>query len=140
MDVEQKTNGEHPVILFDGLCNFCDASVQFVIRRDVGRRFRFAALQSEFGQGVLKEFGLPSGELGSFILLEHGKIWTKSGGGLRVFVRFGGFWRLLGVFLLVPAFIRDWVYDLIARNRYRWFGKKEVCMIPSAEIRSLFYK
>jgi predicted DCC family thiol-disulfide oxidoreductase YuxK len=129
----------HPVILFDGLCNFCDSSVQFVIKHDKKRLFRFAALQSEFGQGVLTQFGLPTKELNSFILLQDGKIHTKSSGGLRVFMQFGGAWQLLGVFLLVPAFIRNWVYDWIARNRYKWFGKKEACMIPSPEVRALFY-
>ena len=128
----------NPVILFDGVCNLCTGSVQFVIKHDPKHQFRFASLQSEFGQQVLKEFDLPSSELGSFILLEDGKIYTRSSGALRVTQKLNGGWPALYAFIIVPPFIRNGVYNWIAKNRYKWFGKKEECWIPTAELNSLF--
>ncbi len=128
----------HPVILFDGVCNLCTGSVQFVIKHDSKHQFRFASLQSEFGQQVMTEFHLPTTELGSFILLENGKIYTRSSGALRVTKKLNGGWPLLYVFMLVPAFIRNGIYNWVAKNRYKWFGKKEECWIPTKELNSLF--
>lgn len=128
----------NPVILFDGVCNLCSSSVQFIIRNDPKKYFRFASLQSNFGQSVLKQFNLPSNELNSFILFHKGKIAIKSTGALEVAKRLLGAWPLLYIFIIVPAFIRDAVYEFIGRNRYKWFGKKETCWLPTAEINSLF--
>ena len=129
---------EHAVILFDGVCNFCNSSVQFVIRRDPKRYFRFAPLQSEYGQTQLKRYGLPLESFGSFILIENNKAYTRSTASLRVARKLSGGWSLLYGFILVPAFLRNMVYEFVAQNRYRWFGKKDACMIPTAEQRTLF--
>ena len=129
---------DHPVIFFDGVCNLCTGSVQFVIRHDPSRKFRFASLQSEIGQSVLSEHHLPAESFGSFLLYDQGRLYTKSTAALRVCKQLSGGWKLLSVFLIVPPFIRNAVYDLIARNRYRWFGKKEACWLPTPELKSLF--
>ncbi len=129
---------KHPIILFDGVCNLCNSSVQFVIRHDPQRHFRFASLQSDFGQSVLTKFDLPTNSLQSFILLENNKIDTKSTAALKVARRLSKGWNLLYVFIIVPAFIRDAVYQVFAKNRYKWFGKKESCWIPSPALQHLF--
>lgn len=126
-----------PLILFDGVCNLCNGSVQFIIKRDKEAVFRFASLQSETGRKVLEQFHLPTDTFNSFVLLEDGKMYTRSTAALRVFSRVKG-WKWTGAFLYVPKFIRDGVYNLIARNRYRWFGKKDECMIPTPELKSRF--
>ena len=129
---------EHPVILFDGVCNLCNFAVDFVIRRDPAARFRFASLQDEFGQRVLEENGLPSTELSTFILVERDRIYTKSTAALRVARHLGALWPVTQFFLIVPRPIRDWIYKLIANNRYRLFGKKETCRLPSPEEKARF--
>ncbi|MDE3251461.1 MAG: DUF393 domain-containing protein [Bacteroidota bacterium] len=128
----------HPVIFFDGVCNVCTGTVQFVIRRDPKQYFRFASLQSDTGQQLLEELHLPKEEWGSFILWDRGRMYTKSTGVLRVAQKLSGLWPLLSVFLIIPPFIRDAVYDLVARNRYRWFGKKTSCWMPTPELEQLF--
>jgi predicted DCC family thiol-disulfide oxidoreductase YuxK len=129
---------EHPVILFDGVCNFCNATINFIIKRDKKGVFRFAALQSEAGQQLLNQHGLSSTELDSFVLIYKGKAYKKTTAALHLYPQLGLFWGLIRVLWIFPAFIRDFGYDIIAKNRYRWFGKKETCMIPSPEIRSRF--
>lgn len=129
---------EHPVILFDGVCNLCQGAVQFVIARDPQRRFRFASLQSSYGQSIAKKAGLSTTDLSSFILYENGLVFTRSTGALKATKGLSGGWPLLYGFIIVPKFIRDAVYDLIAKNRYRWFGKKESCWVPTPELKSLF--
>ena len=132
------SNIKELVILFDGVCNLCSISVQFIIKHDPKRQFRIASLQSEFGQQVLAQFGLPADELNSFILLEDGKIYTKSSGALRVTKKLNGLWPMLYGFIIVPPFIRNAVYSWVAHNRYKWFGKKEACWLPTPELRKLF--
>ncbi len=127
-----------PVVLFDGVCNLCSTSVQFIIKRDPKRKFRFASLQSSLGQAVLKKYCLPANDLNSFILLEENKIYSRSTGALRVTKRLNGVWPLMYAFIIVPKFIRDAVYDYIAHHRYKWFGKKEECWIPAPELQVLF--
>lgn len=128
----------HGIVLFDGVCNFCDASVRFVLDRDPGGYFRFASLQSEVGRRLLAEHGLPVDELASVVLIEEGRAHTRSDAALRIARRLRGAWRLLGVFRVVPRSLRDAVYDRVAANRYRWFGKRELCEIPSPEVRARF--
>ena len=135
IDLNEQKN---PVVLFDGVCNLCSTSVQFIIKHDSARTFRYASLQSNFGQQVLNEFGLPADELNSFILLEEGKIYTKSTGALRVTKKLDKLWPVLYGFMIVPKFIRDAVYRWVAHNRYKWFGKKEACWLPTPELRRLF--
>ncbi len=127
-----------PVILFDGVCNLCSGSVQFIIKHDPTHRFRFASLQGEFGRQVLEKYQLPVTEFGSFILLENDTIYTKSSAALRVVKKLSGLWSVLYGFIIIPPFIRNAVYDLVARNRYQWFGKKEACWIPTPGLKGLF--
>lgn len=128
----------HPVILFDGVCNLCNASVQFIIRHDKKQIFRFAALQSAFGQRVIENFNLTDKNIDSVILFENNSVQLKSDAALSIAKQLGGIYSLLYVFIVVPKFIRNSVYDFIARNRYRWFGKQESCMIPTPELKRLF--
>ena len=123
---------EHPVILFDGVCNLCSSVVQFVIRRDKKDVFRFASLQSEFGKRILQKFNLDNSDLSSFILYSNGKIYTKSTGALLVAKNLGACLKLLYAFILVPKFIRDFIYSLVAKYRYQLFGKKNECWIPDS--------
>ncbi len=129
---------ENPIILFDGVCNFCNGAINFIIKRDKKRIFRYAALQSEAGQQLLKQYNLSPTELDSFVLIYNGKSFKKTSAALNVASILGGVWKLTGVFRIFPAGVRDLAYNLIANNRYRWFGKKESCMIPTPEVRSLF--
>src|SRR4030095_10350190 len=129
---------EHPVILFDGVCNLCTGSVQYVIKHDPKRIFRFASLQSNFGEKVLRQYNLPVDTFNSFLLLNKDRIYTRSTAALLVARRLKGISKLLYGFIIIPKFIRDWVYDLIAKHRYKWFGKKNECWIPTPELKALF--
>lgn len=125
------------VILFDGECNFCDHSVQFIIKRDPQAVFHFASLQSEAGHELLKGFDVPQG-LDSFVLLEGDRFYAKSSAALRVCKHLRGGWKLFYVFLILPSPLRDFFYNIVAKNRYKWFGKKDSCMLPSADVRKRF--
>jgi predicted DCC family thiol-disulfide oxidoreductase YuxK len=131
--VEQK-----PVILFDGLCNLCNGSVRFIINRDAKAYFRFASLQSPFGQYTLHKFGLPVNQLYSIILIKDGILLQKSNAALEVAKNLDGLWPAFFAFKVIPRFVRDWIYDIISANRYNWFGKKDACMIPTVELKSRF--
>ncbi len=127
-----------PIILFDGVCNLCSGAVQFVLKRDKKQQFRFASLQGNAGQELLKQYNLPQNNFNSFVLIDDGKVFTKSNAALEVAKRLNGGWKLLYAFKIIPKFIRDVVYRLIANNRYKWFGKKETCWLPILELRSRF--
>lgn len=127
-----------PILLFDGVCNLCNHSVQFIIRRDSRGVFRFASLQSEAARELLSGFQEKPTGLSTVVLLENGRLRLKSDAALGVLRRLPGLWPLLYVFILVPRPIRDAVYDWVARNRYRWFGKKDQCMLPRPEWRERF--
>ncbi|WP_372975327.1 thiol-disulfide oxidoreductase DCC family protein [Muriicola sp.] len=127
------------IILFDGVCNLCNRSVQFVIRRDKKDLFRFAALQSEAGERLVRERGIDTSKVDSIILIEPGvAYYVKSEAALRIARSLSGIWPILGIFLWLPDKLRDVFYDLIARNRYRIFGKQDACMVPSPELRKKF--
>lgn len=126
------------VILFDGVCNLCNSSVQFVLLRDSANYFQFASLQSDYGQKVLQENNLPIDDFNSFLLIENNKLYTQSTAALRVAGKLDGWWKLMYVFIVVPPFIRNFVYNFIAKNRYRWFGKKDECMMPRPEWKQKF--
>lgn len=136
--MSRNTTTNQPVLLFDGVCNLCNVAVSFVIERDPANKFNFASLQSDYGQKVLAQHNLPQETFNSLVLQEGDKIYTKSTGALRVARGLGGLWPLLYAFIVVPRPIRDVVYSFIAKNRYRWFGKKDQCMIPSPEVRARF--
>ncbi|WP_336769728.1 thiol-disulfide oxidoreductase DCC family protein [Bacillus bombysepticus] len=125
------------IILFDGECNVCDRSVQFIIQRDPIGLFKFASLQSDIGQELLDKYNAPS-DLNSFVLIENDKCYFKSSAALRVCKNLKGAWKLLYFFLVVPKPLRDYFYSIIAKNRYKWFGKKDSCMLPSPEVRKRF--
>lgn len=132
------TDSEHALVLFDGVCNFCNNSVNFIIRHDKKDYFRFAPLQSATGKKILEQHGLDAGDLQSVILSENGKIYTRTTAALRIARKLNGGWPALYGFIIVPSFIRDIVYRIIAKNRYRWWGKKDSCMIPTADVRKKF--
>ncbi|MBO0587249.1 DCC1-like thiol-disulfide oxidoreductase family protein [Sporosarcina sp. E16_8] len=126
------------IILFDGVCNFCDASVQFIIKRDPTAHFLFTSLQSEKGLELTRKYAIPE-DVDSLVLIENGKAFTKSSAALRIAKKLDGLWHLFFVCILVPRKIRDIFYDYFAANRYKWFGKKEdACMLPSIEQRKRF--
>jgi predicted DCC family thiol-disulfide oxidoreductase YuxK len=129
---------DHPVVLYDGVCNLCAWGVRFVIKRDKKRLFRFAALQSRLGSKVAHAAGLASGEPQMVLLLDGGRLHTKSSVALRVVRRLRFPWPLLSVFLLVPKPLRDLVYGFVARRRYRWFGRTDACLVPSADVQARF--
>ena len=129
-----------PILLFDGVCNLCNGSVQFIINRDPEGIFQFAALQSDVGQQLLKHFNLPEKELNSVVLIQNGQCYTHSDAPLQIAKKMGGWLRILTVFQPVPVVIRNIVYNWIARNRYRWFGRQESCMVPTPELRQRFLR
>jgi predicted DCC family thiol-disulfide oxidoreductase YuxK len=128
---------EQPVILFDGVCNLCTGSVQFILKRDKEKRFLFSSLQSGYGQKLLKQFDLPAANFNSFVLYQDNKIYTRSTAALKMFQQLKG-WQWVKIFWILPRFIRDAVYNLIANNRYRWFGKKQECWLPSPGLKARF--
>lgn len=125
------------IILFDGVCNFCNSSVQFIIKRDTKGLFKFSSLQSPIGEQLLDENKIPI-NLDSFIYLEGDKVYDRSTAVLKVCKGLKGLWKLLYVFIVVPKPIRDMVYSYFAKNRYKWFGKRDACMIPTPEQRERF--
>ncbi|QLH34369.1 MAG: thiol-disulfide oxidoreductase DCC family protein [Cyclobacteriaceae bacterium] len=129
---------EQPVILFDGVCNLCNSSVLFIIQRDPKAKFRFASLQSDFGKNQMRAFGLNETELNSVLLVKQGRLFQKSDAALEIARQLTGGWPLLYGFKIVPAVWRDWVYSWISRNRYKWFGKKDACMVPTPELKVRF--
>src|SRR6476620_9106632 len=127
---------DNPVIIFDGVCNLCNSSVAFIIKHDPNAVFRFIPSQAGSVASVLTEKNDPAPD--SIILLENNRTYTRSTAALRIARRLSGPVKLLYGFIIVPAFIRNAVYDLIARNRYKWFGKKEQCMVPSPDVMASF--
>ncbi len=125
------------IVMFDGECNFCDSSVQFIIARDPKAYFQFAALQSQVGMELKEKYNI-SNEIDSFILIKNGQVYKYSDGALEVCKHLKGFWKALSILKAVPRPIRNRVYKYIAKNRYKWFGKKDECMIPSPEVRNRF--
>ena len=129
---------DHPVLLFDGVCNLCNGAIQFVIPRDPDGVLRFAPLQSDLGITVRASAGLSTDNLETVVLVDDGKAYTKSDAAIRVGEHLGGVYRLLSLGRLVPRGLRDRIYDFVAENRYDWFGKKDQCMIPDEDVSSRF--
>jgi len=129
---------ESPIILFDGVCNLCNGAVQFIIRRDPGARFKLAALQSESGQTLLALHGLTTASFETIVLIEGSTVYTHSTAALHIVRHLSGMWPIMFVFIWLPRPLRDGIYHWISRNRYRWFGKQDACMIPTPELRSRF--
>ena len=129
---------KHKIILFDGICNLCNSSVNFVIRHDKNDVFKFATLQSEIGKDLVSKFKIDATKVDSIILIDGDKHYEKSSAALRIAKWLSGAYPLFYGFMIVPRFIRNSVYNLVAKNRYKWFGKKESCMIPTVELKSKF--
>jgi predicted DCC family thiol-disulfide oxidoreductase YuxK len=128
------------IILFDGICNLCNSSVQFVIEREIFPMFRFASIQSETGKQLLRWCGLPDDFSDAVIYIENGNIHVGSTAALKIGRTLKFPWSLISsAGLLVPKIARDWVYRQIGIHRYQWFGKREVCMIPTRELKARFY-
>lgn len=125
------------IILFDGVCNFCNSSVQFIIKRDPTGYFKFASLQSETGQQLLKQYRF-SKEIDSLVVIEKQKVYIKSSAALHICRKLTGFWRFFSILKVVPPIIRDYFYDMFAKNRYHWFGKRDSCILPTAEMKKRF--
>lgn len=133
-----KTEEQHPILLFDGVCNLCNGLVKWVINRDPNGKIHFASLQSERGQELQRKFNIDPDQLDSVILIHQHKAATKSKAAILLAQQLGGIYSVMGIFLIVPTPIRDVVYDFIARNRYRWFGRSNACLLPRPEWKSRF--
>ena len=129
---------DQPTILFDGVCNFCNSAVNFVIKRNAKANILFAPMQTEAGQKLLRKYNLPLNDMQSFIFIDNGKAYKQSTAGLRVCRYLRGLWPLCYGLIIVPVFIRDGIYNWIARNRYKWFGVRQQCMIPTPEVKARF--
>ncbi len=130
--------GNNKVVLFDGVCNLCNSSIQFIIENDPNKVFKFASLQSSFGQEILRENNLSTNSFDSFIYLENNTLYTESKAALKVAKQLKFPISLAYVFIIVPSFIRNGVYRFIAKNRYKWFGKQNACWMPSPDLKSRF--
>jgi predicted DCC family thiol-disulfide oxidoreductase YuxK len=126
------------IILFDGVCNFCNSSINFVIDHDPEKHFKFAPLQSEIGQDILTKFNKNTKDFDSVILLKDNQLYQKSEAALEIAKHLSGFWKYLSIFKILPTFFLNFFYDIIAKNRYRIFGKSESCRMPTAELRERF--
>lgn len=137
-DTSNMVAGDHPVLLFDGVCNLCNWAVQFIIPRDSEGLIRFAPLQSETGKALLTGHGLPSGDLDSAVLIEDGSVYRKADAAIRVLELLGWPYSLASAGRLVPKPVRFGFYDIVAANRYDVFGKKDRCMIPDDDVSDRF--
>jgi len=126
------------IVLFDGVCNFCNASVNFIIEHDKAGYFKFAPLQSEVGEELVEKHGIDTTDTDSVIVIENERAYTHSSAALRIAKRLDGIWSLAYAFIIVPKPIRDLVYRVFAKYRYRMFGKQDACMIPTPDIRARF--
>ncbi|MFY0543512.1 thiol-disulfide oxidoreductase DCC family protein [Brevibacillus sp. H7] len=126
------------ILLFDGECNLCSGTVQFILPRDRSGSIRFASLQSSIGKRLLAHYHYPSDEISSVVLIDNGRLYTKSAAVLRVTRKLRGIWPLLYAFILIPAPLRNTLYDWVARNRYQWFGKREHCLLPRPDWKDRF--
>lgn len=137
MSTNTKIDETGTYVLFDGVCNVCNNWVKFIIKRDPKGIFRFASLQSDEGQAILRAHDQKI-SLDSIVFVQNGKVYTESTAILQIFRKLTGMWKVLSVFRIIPKFIRDAFYHWFAKNRYRWFGQQESCMIPTPEIRQRF--
>jgi predicted DCC family thiol-disulfide oxidoreductase YuxK len=126
------------LVLFDGVCNLCAASVQFIIRHDRAGIFYFAPLQSDIGREICQSRGLDPAAVETFMLISSGRMLMRSDAAIEVVSRFGGAWKFVTIFRLIPRVARDWIYSTIARNRYRWFGRTDASMIPAPDVKARF--
>ena len=131
-------DADKPVIIFDGVCNFCNALINFIIKQDKKNIFLFAALQSESGKKLMEQYQINWQRTDSFILIEKGKAYMKSNAALRLYNKLPWYWKWTQIFWIFPKFIRNAVYNFIAKHRYKWFGKRDECMMPTPELKERF--
>ncbi len=129
---------DNPIIFFDGVCNLCNSSVQFILKRDKNELFLFSSLQSDASKEILLQYKLENLDLRSIILLENGKVYQKSTAILRIAKRLSGLYKYTYGFIIIPTFIRDFLYSFVAKRRYKWFGKRTSCVIPTADLKLRF--
>lgn len=134
--MEKYTNKN--IVLFDGVCNLCNGAINFLIDHDKDNLLLFASLQSDFGQVVLKDYGMNINDFDTFVFLKDGKMFTRSQGALEVMNVLGGSWSSLYLFRFVPTFLRDGIYKIIAKNRYKLFGQRDACRMPTPELKAKF--
>ena len=127
-----------PLLLFDGVCNLCNSSIQYILKKDTKNQFKFASLQSDAAKQILLQFDKDNSDLDSIILIYNNRVFSKSTAALKVAEILGGFLSLTLIFWIVPKPLRDWAYDHVAKNRYKWYGKRESCMVPTSELKSRF--
>lgn len=139
-NTKERNASSPPVLLYDGVCKLCNGSMNFIVRRDRKKRLKLAPLQSDFGRRVLTSHEMQSEPMDSILLLEGSRLTTKSTAMIRASKYLDGLWPLCMIFLIIPRFVRDFIYDLIARNRYRWFGKYDACLLPDPEREDRYYK
>lgn len=138
MDTTAKIGPDAKIIFFDGVCNLCNASVNYVIDHDKRKSFAFASLQSPFAMETLKAYGIDNEKLESLVLKKGNTVYRKSSAALEIARELDGLWPLLYILRIIPEFVRDFIYDLIAKNRYSWFGKRDSCRIPTPELKERF--
>ena len=129
---------EYQIILFDGVCNFCNSSINFIIDHDPEKHFKFAPLQSDFGQKILRQFNKNTEDFDSVILLKNNQLYQKSAAALEITKHLSGFWKYLAIFRILPNFILNFFYDIVAKNRYRIFGKSDACRMPTPDLKERF--
>lgn len=128
----------YEIVLFDGICNFCNSSINFVIDHDPEKHFKFASLQSEIGQEILRKYNKNTKNFDSVILLKNNTLYEKSAAALEITKHLSGLWKYLTVFGVLPTFFLNFFYDIVAKNRYRIFGKADSCRMPIPELRERF--
>jgi predicted DCC family thiol-disulfide oxidoreductase YuxK len=138
MEQLKDINQNYEIVLFDGVCNFCNSSINFVIDHDPEKHFKFAPLQSDIGQDILRKFNKNTEDFDSIILLKDNQLYQKSEAALEIAKHLSGFWKYLSVFSILPTFFLNFFYDIVAKNRYRIFGKSDSCRMPTAELRERF--
>lgn len=126
------------IIFFDGVCNLCNGAVTFIIKRDKKNQFHFASLQSEFARDFLSGYPELPPDLDSIVYVEGGKMYYKSIAAIKIALKLGGIYKMALIFRVLPRKLSNWLYDYIARNRYKWFGKRESCMVPDPSLQSRF--
>lgn len=134
MDIPQ----DKYIILFDGVCNLCNTAITFVIKRDPKDLFLYTPLQSKTGKILTHKYDIDTTTIDSIILIKNNKAYTKSAAALHIARHLKGAYSLFTVFLIIPSFIRNWVYDYVAKNRYKWYGKRDACMIPTPALKAKF--
>ena len=138
MENIENTPINYEIILFDGVCNFCNASINFVIDHDPEKHFKFAPLQSEIGQDILRKFNKNTEDFDSVILLKNNQLYQKSAAALQITKHLSGYWKYLSFFNILPSFFLNFFYDIIAKNRYRIFGKADSCRMPTPDLKERF--